>query len=115
IALRLIIGAQSHLSTPTDYLTWRPEAAKLPSALQSARTEQLRDYNVHLVYHSRATTAFPLGVAGALAGLFAVCLSAVPSRDAIVHTQAPEAWFKLAPVGAALLLLLSAAIAVLQI
>jgi hypothetical protein len=75
LALRLIITAQFYLSVPSDYLTWRPEAARDPHALREERDRQTQDYLVYMYYRNRAVRAVPVGVSFALLGLAFACLN----------------------------------------
>src|SRR6266487_687778 len=75
MALRLIIAAQFHFSVPSDYLTWRPEAARDPDALREERDRQTRDYHLYMYYRGRAVVVFPIGIAAALLGLAMACLN----------------------------------------
>jgi hypothetical protein len=75
LALRLIITAQFYLSVPSDYLTWRPEAARNPHALREERDRQTQDYLLYMYYRKRAVRAVPVGVACALLGLAFACLN----------------------------------------
>jgi hypothetical protein len=107
MALRLIIAAQFHFSVPSDYLTWRPEAARNADALREERDRQTEDYNLYMYYRRRAVRVFPIGVASALLGLAAACLNALAR-----HAAAPSA---AAGCAAAAILAIAAAIAFLEI
>jgi hypothetical protein len=81
-ALRFIIAAQSHLSAPSDYLSWRPEAGRDPDALSDERDRQVADYYIYIDYRGKAVKVFPIGVASALLGLGAGCLNALARHAA---------------------------------
>ena len=82
MALRLIIAAQFHFSVPSDYLTWRPEAARDADAVREERDRQTQDYHLYMYYRSKAVRVFPIGVASALLGLAATCLNGLARHAA---------------------------------
>lgn len=107
MALRLIIAAQYHFSVPSDYLTWRPEAARDADALREERDKQTEDYHLYMYYRRRAVKSFPVGIASALLGLAMACLNPLAAHGSPAAAGAG--------CGAAVVLAVAAVIAFLQL